>query len=74
MPTDTPADWQELYDAMGGRARLAAALRVDDSTIYRWSRSRHAPSSIVRRAVNALCDQHNVPRVFDEPKKEDTHA
>lgn len=66
--------WRALYEAAGGRARLAERLEVDESTLYRWSREHRAPSRIVRNAVNAVCDELGVAHVFTEERKEDTHA
>ena len=61
--------WRALYERAGGRAKLAERLEVDESTLYRWSRERRAPSSIVRNAVNAICDELGVAHVFTDRKE-----
>lgn len=64
--SDPPSDWQALYDALGGRDKLAERCDVSESTVWRWSRRVATPSKLVRDAINEMCDQHEVPRLFVE--------
>jgi DNA-binding transcriptional regulator YiaG len=47
--------WTGLYERVkGGRAGVAVALGVAESTVWRWETGRIEPSAMVRRAVEAL--------------------
>lgn len=70
----TPENWQSLYDALGGRAKLALLCDVSESTVWRWSRGGTTPARPVRTLVNSLCTAHGVPEVFTEETKERKHA
>jgi hypothetical protein len=65
----TPSRWKALYDACGGQEKLASALLVEVSTLWRWSRGQCMPGLAVQAHVNALCKRHGVRRVFNGAAK-----
>ena len=62
-PSSMPAPWGALAAAYGGRRALAAALKVDEKTIWRWATGENTPSHATRRLVDALARRKGV----DEP-------
>lgn len=64
MSRDAPEAWARLLEAAGGRAALARALEVSETTIYRWRRSEEPLPAVARIAINATCDRYGVSRIF----------
>jgi len=59
-PITLPEPWGALARAYGGRRALAAALKVDEKTVWRWATGENTPNDATRRLVDAMAKRRGV--------------